>query len=173
MTPNNSLIKNIQNLRYYLDYLPCPWRKCPFFWNLNASPAELLQFDNWPSSRSDHSTNHVFLYFHVYHVFRKKNRKKYMVKKFNNRFLRERGMAFTPKMEYQVLLCVFQKYSAMATLGLKEMKKWGVYSGLKVGSAADTAAAARAGHRSTLPLRPWRNSFPWGGSEKGLPCWLP
>ena len=30
-------------------------------------------------------------------------------------------MASTPKLEYQVLLCIFQKKSAMATLGLKEM----------------------------------------------------
>ena len=28
-----------------------------------------------------------------------------------------------PKMEYQVFLCIFQKNSAMATLGLKEMGK--------------------------------------------------
>ena len=42
----------------------------------------------------------------------------------NNRFLRERGMASTPKMEYQVFLCIFQKNSAMATLGLKEMGKF-------------------------------------------------
>ena len=42
----------------------------------------------------------------------------------NNRFLRERGMASTPKMEYQVFLCIFQKHSAMATLGLKEMGKF-------------------------------------------------
>ena len=42
----------------------------------------------------------------------------------NNRFLRERGMASTPKMEYQVLLCIFQKNSAVATLGLKEMGKF-------------------------------------------------
>ena len=41
----------------------------------------------------------------------------------NNRFLRERGMASTPKIEYQVFLCIFQKNSAMATLGLKEMGK--------------------------------------------------
>ena len=41
----------------------------------------------------------------------------------NNRFLRERGMASTPKMEYQVFLCIFQKNLAMATLGLKEMGK--------------------------------------------------
>ena len=33
---------------------------------------------------------------------------------FNNRFLRERGMASNPKMEYQVFLCIFQKNSAMA-----------------------------------------------------------
>ena len=43
---------------------------------------------------------------------------------FNNRFLRERGMASTLKMEYQVFLCIFQKNSAMATLGLKEMGKF-------------------------------------------------
>ena len=33
-------------------------------------------------------------------------------------------MASTPKMEYQVFLCIFQKNSAMATLGLKEMGKF-------------------------------------------------
>ena len=38
-------------------------------------------------------------------------------------------------------------------------KQWGVYSALKVGSAADTAAAARAGHRSTLPLAAERDSL--------------
>ena len=42
----------------------------------------------------------------------------------NNRFLRERGMASNPKMEYQVLFCIFQKNSTMATLGLKEMGKF-------------------------------------------------
>ena len=31
-------------------------------------------------------------------------------------------------------------------------REWVAYSGLKVGSAAETAAAARAGHLSTLPL---------------------
>ena len=36
----------------------------------------------------------------------------------------ERGMASNPKMEYQVFLCIFQKNSAMATLGLKEMGKF-------------------------------------------------
>ena len=36
----------------------------------------------------------------------------------------ERGMASTPKTEYQVFLCIFQKNSAMATLGLKEMGKF-------------------------------------------------
>ena len=35
----------------------------------------------------------------------------------NNRFLRERGMASTLQMEYQVFLCIFQKNSAMSTLG--------------------------------------------------------
>ena len=43
---------------------------------------------------------------------------------FNNRFLRERGIVFTLKMEYQVFLCIFQKNSAMATLGMKEMGKF-------------------------------------------------
>ena len=33
-------------------------------------------------------------------------------------------MASIPKMEYQVFLCIFQKNSAMATLGLKEMGKF-------------------------------------------------
>ena len=42
----------------------------------------------------------------------------------NNRFLRERGMASTLKMEYQVFLCIFQKNLAMATLGLNEMGKF-------------------------------------------------
>ena len=42
----------------------------------------------------------------------------------NNIFLRERGILSTPKMEYQVFLCIFQKNSAMATLGLKEMGKF-------------------------------------------------
>ena len=43
-------------------------------------------------------------------------------KLFNDRFLRERGMASTPKMEYQVFLWIFQKNSD--TLGLKEMEKF-------------------------------------------------
>ena len=33
-------------------------------------------------------------------------------------------MASTPKMEYRVFLCIFQKNSDMATLGLKEMGKF-------------------------------------------------
>ena len=48
----------------------------------------------------------------------------------NNRFLRERGMASTPKMDFQVFLCIFQKTSAMATLGLKEMGKF-IREGMK------------------------------------------
>ena len=45
----------------------------------------------------------------------------------NNRFLRERGMVSNPKTEHQAFLCVFQKNSTIATLGLKEMGKflWG------------------------------------------------
>ena len=35
------------------------------------------------------------------------------LKRFNNRFLREGGMASTPKMEYQVFLCIFQKNSTL------------------------------------------------------------
>ena len=46
------------------------------------------------------------------------------LKLFNNRFLRERGMVFNPKMEYQNFLCIFQKNSAMAALGLKEIGKF-------------------------------------------------
>ena len=42
----------------------------------------------------------------------------------NNRFLRERGMASKPKMEYQVFLCIFQKNSTMSTLSLKEIEKF-------------------------------------------------
>ena len=33
-------------------------------------------------------------------------------------------MASTPKMECQVFLCIFQKNSAIATLGLKEIGKF-------------------------------------------------
>ena len=35
-------------------------------------------------------------------------------KDISNRFFKERGMAPTPKMEYQAFLCIFQKNSAMA-----------------------------------------------------------
>jgi hypothetical protein len=41
----------------------------------------------------------------------------------NNKFSRERGMASTPKIKYQVFLCIFQNISAMATLVLTEMEK--------------------------------------------------
>ena len=33
-------------------------------------------------------------------------------------------MASNPKMEFQVFLCTFQKNSAMATIGLREMGKF-------------------------------------------------
>ena len=52
----------------------------------------------------------------------------------NNRFLRERGMASNPKMEYQVFHCIFQKNSAMATLGLKEIGKF-LWEGREKGRA--------------------------------------
>ena len=42
----------------------------------------------------------------------------------NNRFLRQRGMASTSKMECQVFLCIFKKNSVMATLGLRETVKF-------------------------------------------------
>ena len=45
-------------------------------------------------------------------------------------------MASNPKMEYQVFLCIFQKNSAMPTLGLKEMGKFlweGKEKGLPLG----------------------------------------
>ena len=58
-------------------------------------------------------------------TFRTSNKKESVTSKtFNNRFLRERGMASNPKMEYHIFLCIFQKNSAMATLGLKEMEKF-------------------------------------------------
>ena len=44
--------------------------------------------------------------------------------RFNMPNLVERGLASNPKMEYQVFLCIFQKNSAMAILGLKEMGKF-------------------------------------------------
>ena len=40
------------------------------------------------------------------------------------KFLKERGMTSKPKMEYQAFLCIFQKNSATATLGLKEMGRF-------------------------------------------------
>ena len=43
---------------------------------------------------------------------------------FNNRCLRERCMAYTPKMEYQIFLFIFQKNSDVATFGLKEIGKF-------------------------------------------------
>ena len=43
---------------------------------------------------------------------------------FNIPNLVERGSASNPKIEYQVFLCIFQKNSAMATYGLKEMGKF-------------------------------------------------
>ena len=51
-------------------------------------------------------------------------------KNLNNRFLRERDMVSTPNMEYQVTLCIFQKNSPMATLGLKKMGRLGKRSAL-------------------------------------------
>ena len=44
-------------------------------------------------------------------------------KPISNKFLRERGMASNPKMEYQIFLYIFPMNFAMATLGLKEMGK--------------------------------------------------
>jgi hypothetical protein len=41
-------------------------------------------------------------------------------------------MASNPKMEYQVFLCIFQKNSALATLGLKEMGEF-LWEGRKKG----------------------------------------
>ena len=46
------------------------------------------------------------------------------LRSFNNRFLRERGMASSLKMEYHVFHCIFKKNSAMAALCLKEMGKF-------------------------------------------------
>ena len=57
-------------------------------------------------------------------IFKEKTSTVTSMNDFNNRFLRERGMASNPIMEYQVFLCIFQKNSAMAILGLKEMGKF-------------------------------------------------
>ena len=46
-------------------------------------------------------------------------------------------MASTPKMEYRVFLCIFEKNSAMATLGLKEMGKF-VWEGREKGLPSKT-----------------------------------
>ena len=43
---------------------------------------------------------------------------------FNILCLKERGLASNPKMDYHVFLCIFQKNSVMATLGLREMGKF-------------------------------------------------
>ena len=50
---------------------------------------------------------------HNFKVCNNKFTKKFDSKVINNRFLRERGMASTPKMEYQVFLCIFQTNSAL------------------------------------------------------------
>ena len=39
-------------------------------------------------------------------------------------YLVERSFSSNPKMEYQVFLCIFQKNSAIATLGLNDMKNF-------------------------------------------------
>ena len=49
---------------------------------------------------------------------------------FNNRFLRERGMASNLKMEYQVFHCIFQKNSTMAKGRIKS-EDTGEFSRLK------------------------------------------
>ena len=59
----------------------------------------------------------------------------------NNRFLREKGMASDPKMEYQVFLCIFQKNSAMANLGLKKMEKC-LWEGRKKGERSALLAVS-------------------------------
>ena len=60
----------------------------------------------------------------------------------NNWLLRERGMAYNPKMEYQVFLCIFHKNSAMATLGLKEMAKF-LWEGREKGGKSRKKGRAR------------------------------
>ena len=72
----------------------------------------------------------------------------------NNRFLRERSMTSNPKMEYQIFLCIFQKNSAMATLGLKEMAKF-LWKGREKG----------------LPC--WLSHFSFANSQQGRPFSLP
>ena len=92
---------------------------------------------------------------------------------FNNRFLRERGMASNPKMEYQVFLCIFQiKNSAMVTLGLKEMEKF-LWEGRE---KAKLNWDSQKGRTFSLPSQ---RNFPisfipkvhWENAKKGLILW--
>jgi hypothetical protein len=55
---------------------------------------------------------------------------------------RKRGSASNPKMEYQVLYCIFHKSLAMATLGLKEMGKF-LWEGREKGEKSREKGRAR------------------------------
>ena len=76
-----------------------------------------------PNSESNKSVDHISAAEDLTRIPTIVSPSKYNI--LNNRFLRERGIASKPKMEYQVFLCIFQNNSAiMATLGLKEMGKF-------------------------------------------------
>ena len=68
---------------------------------------------------------------------------------FDNMFLRERGMASTLKMEYQVFLCIFPKNSVIATLGLKEMGKF-LWEGREKGGKSRKKRRARIKKQQNL-----------------------
>ena len=55
---------------------------------------------------------------------------------------RKRGSASNPKMEYQVLSCIFHQSLAMATLGLKEMGKF-LWEGREKGGKSRKKGRAR------------------------------
>ena len=55
---------------------------------------------------------------------------------------RKRGSASNPKMEYQVLSCIFDWGLAMATLGLKEMGKF-LWEGREKGGKSRKKGRAR------------------------------
>ena len=60
-------------------------------------------------------------------------------------------MASTLKMEYQVFLCIFQKNSAMATLGLKEMGKF-LWEGREKGLPCWLSQFSKTANRADLFL---------------------
>jgi len=68
-------------------------------------------------------------------------------------------MASTPKMEYQVFLCTFQKNSAMSTLGLKEMGKF-LWEGREKGLPCWLSQFSKPKLRQPTFFLPSQRNFP-------------